>query len=430
MDSIAPCILCTSPFREMHLTHIQVDAGIMPWHGTSRVHYGVASAPRTHAQTSGSRPLRSSRSPTALMRPACFSSAHVVMPHARRSHTSGLSSITSGGVRLCGSDAGPSRILMAPHGATRTSTPSPGALRSNRYSEYRTAHAHTGRGKSSGDTAKRPASLLSCAAIARALSRHCCSPSRPLSISCSLITGIPPLCHGRPRHGVTQGVWTVRMCCTAYVRAYVMRRAEDTPPRLETMMPTYICHVIRKPRNTTQHSHVPTKSDQPRMPRHTSCNRQKTPHAIRKLQYQLVYVRTYTNRKTRTDAGTFRLHLIRHVCHSIRNTTDGRRSGPAWDRNADLRMPRHTGRHGNRKAIHQSGNQTPPRPATGHIFADNVRGGSPHRTLHMQCKASASLVCRSIGLPACQSTGLNQSTGLLVYRFRRSRPFRPALALT
>ena len=69
------------------------------------------------APHSGSRSLRSSRSPTALMWPASFSSAHVVMPQASRSQTSGSSSMTSGGVRLCGSDSGPSKILTAPHGA-------------------------------------------------------------------------------------------------------------------------------------------------------------------------------------------------------------------------------------------------------------------------------------------------------------------------
>ena len=52
-----------------------------------------------------------------------------------RSQTSGSSSMTSGGVRLCGSDSGPSKILTAPHGATRTSTPGPGARRSSRNSE-------------------------------------------------------------------------------------------------------------------------------------------------------------------------------------------------------------------------------------------------------------------------------------------------------
>ncbi len=78
--------------------------------------------------TNGSKLLKSSRSPTAVMRPASFSSAQLVMPVASLIHTSGSSSITSGGVRLCGSDAGPSRILMAPHGATRTSTPAPGAF--------------------------------------------------------------------------------------------------------------------------------------------------------------------------------------------------------------------------------------------------------------------------------------------------------------
>lgn len=39
-----------------------------------------------------------------------LSSAHVVMPQASRSQTSGSSSMTSGGVRLCGSDSGPSRF--------------------------------------------------------------------------------------------------------------------------------------------------------------------------------------------------------------------------------------------------------------------------------------------------------------------------------
>lgn len=48
------------------------------------------------APHSGSRSLRSSRSPTALMWPASFSSAHVVMPQASRSQTSGSSSMTSG----------------------------------------------------------------------------------------------------------------------------------------------------------------------------------------------------------------------------------------------------------------------------------------------------------------------------------------------
>ena len=66
------------------------------------------------ALTAAAGQLRSSRSPTALMWPASFSAAHVVMPQDSRSQTSGSSSMTSGGVRLCGSDSGPSKILTAP----------------------------------------------------------------------------------------------------------------------------------------------------------------------------------------------------------------------------------------------------------------------------------------------------------------------------
>ena len=132
---------------------------------------------------------------------------------------------------------------------------------------------------------------------------------------------------------------------------------------LETMMPTYVCHDIRKLQNTDRRRHASAKSDSLRIPRHTSRNGWETFRPAWEPKCRLTYATAY-----RTDMET--------------NT-----------------------------AI-----QTPPRQPRTRIFADNARGGSPHRTLHVQCKASASLVDRRLPV--------------LAYRFRRSRPYRPALALT
>lgn len=85
--------------------------------------------------TSGNNELKSSRSPMALIRPASRSASQLLIPQATRSHTSGSNSMVSGGVRLWGSELGPSSILTAAHGATRTSTAPPGALIDSRYKE-------------------------------------------------------------------------------------------------------------------------------------------------------------------------------------------------------------------------------------------------------------------------------------------------------
>lgn len=93
--------------------------------------------------TNGSKLLKSSRSPTAVMRPASFSSAQLVMPVASLIHTSGSSSITSGGVSYAdrcrsvenlGMDPTarhelprPPRALFSPADAASSAPPSPTA---------------------------------------------------------------------------------------------------------------------------------------------------------------------------------------------------------------------------------------------------------------------------------------------------------------
>jgi len=80
-------------------------------------------------------------------------------------------------------------------------TPGPGALRSNRNKVYRTAMAHVGRGRS-GLTSRRCAALLvpvapsyCCPGSASCLAarRHASHALRPLSMSCSRITGMPTI---------------------------------------------------------------------------------------------------------------------------------------------------------------------------------------------------------------------------------------------
>lgn len=133
------------------------------------------------------------------------------------------------------------------------------------------------------------------------------------------------------------------------------------------IMPTYVCHDIRKPQNTDRRRHVPAKSNQPRMPRHTSCNRYKAFRPTWEPKCRLAYATAYRT----------------------------------------ARKPEQQSRYSNPDS---------PTPTRTRIFADNARGGSPHHTLHVQCKASASLVDRRLPV--------------LAYRFRRSRPYRPVLALT
>ena len=78
----------------------------------------------------------------------------------------------------------------APHGATRTSTPGPGALRSSRYKVYRTAIAHVGRGSAGiRDSESAPSSRSRCAA-----SFHCCHARSPAGMSRSRIAAMTPLC--------------------------------------------------------------------------------------------------------------------------------------------------------------------------------------------------------------------------------------------
>lgn len=167
-----------------------------------------------------------------------------------------------------------------------------------------------------------------------------------------------------------------------------MRRVKAVPHHPGAATPTCVCPHIRHTPDTRCSTLAERHNAGLRMPQHAQ------------------------TRKTRTGAATFRLHLIRCAYHGIRRATDGRRPAPLGNRNTDLRMPRHTGCDRNRNQVIQT---PPPRHLT-RIFADNARGGSPHRILHVQCKASASLVDRRLPV--------------LAYRFRRSRPYRPALALT
>lgn len=97
------------------------------------------------------------------------------------------------------------------------------------------------------------------------------------------------------------------------------------------------------------------------------------------------------DRRIRHGAAVFRRNLTNRVCPGIQDATE------------------------NGTAI-----QTPPRPATGHIYSPK-RKEAEARTTHHTCSAE---------LPPLESTGVYRPTDLLVYRLRLSRPYRPALALT
>lgn len=137
------------------------------------------------------------------------------------------------------------------------------------------------------------------------------------------------------------------------------------------IMPTYVCHDIRKPQNTDRRRHVPAKSNQPRMPRHTSCNRYKAFRPTWEPKCRLAYATAYRT----------------------------------------ARKPEQQSRYSNPDS---------PAPNPGHAYSP-ITQGAEARTTHHTCSAE---------LPPLESTGVYRSTDLLVYRLRLSRPYRPALALT
>lgn len=126
-----------------------------------------------------------------------------------------------------------------------------------------------------------------------------------------------------------------------------------------TEMPTYVSHGIHKPRKTARHNHVPARFDSLRMPRHTPHNRQKTPHAIRKLQYQLTYAPTYVTRQMEGVTHYPGTIMPTYVCPGIRYAPGRSLPAPPRSRNADLRTPRHTGRRGNQSSNPDSPTPTP-----------------------------------------------------------------------
>ncbi len=163
--------------------------------------------------------------------------------------------------------------------------------------------------------------------------------------------------------------------------------------------------------------------------------------------------------------GRFECAVLHRVCSDIRYASGRRHPALPGHHNADLRMSRHTQTAEHNPAqprsseiqsaayatayVTQRMGDVPPRMGTEmqtyvchgiqdgaetgtaiqiqqsrlprtqprtRMFADNARGGSPHHTLHVQCKASASLADRRLPV--------------LAYRFRPIRPYRPVLALT
>lgn len=193
------------------------------------------------------------------------------------------------------------------------------------------------------------------------------------------------------------------------------------------------------------------------MPRHTSHYGWEASRPTREPSRQFVYAQACVNRRTRHGATAFRrdpgeipptayapayvVHQtedIPHhpetaiptcVCPRIRHTTDTRRSTPAWDRNAGLRMPRHTqtAEHGTARPLsgeirptayapayrmRRKPEQQSKLPPDTHAPPQKKRKEAEAR----MCRASASLVDRRLPV--------------LAYRFRRSRPYRPVLALT
>ena len=155
------------------------------------------------------------------------------------------------------------------------------------------------------------------------------------------------------------------MCCTAYVRAFVTQRMEGIP-------------------------HYPDNADI-RMPRHTQ-TAEHGPAQARSSEIQsAAYATAYVVQQIQGVPPHLGTEMQTYVCHGIQ---DGAETGTAI--------------------------QTPPHPATGHIYSPK-RKEAEARTTHHTCSAE---------LPPLESTGVYRSTDLLVYRLRRSRPYRPALALT
>lgn len=159
------------------------------------------------------------------------------------------------------------------------------------------------------------------------------------------------------------------------------------------------------------------------MPRHTSHYGWEASRPTREPSRQFVYAQACVNRRTRHGATAFRrdpgeipptayapayvVHQtedIPHhpetaiptcVCPRIRHTTDTRRSTPAWDRNAGLRMPRHTqtAEHGTARPLsgeirptayapayrmRRKPEQQSKLPPDTHAPKKTQRGGSPH----------------------------------------------------
>lgn len=140
------------------------------------------------------------------------------------------------------------------------------------------------------------------------------------------------------------GVWAVRMCCAA---------------------PRMFGHTSH---DGWKRPALPGNHDADlRMPRHTQ-TAEHSPVQPRSSEIQSVaYAPTYVTHQIQGVPPHLGTEMQTYVCHGIQ---DG---------------------HGN-----QYSNTDSPRQPRTRIFADNARGGSPHRTLHVQCKASASLADRRL----------------------------------
>ena len=124
------------------------------------------------------------------------------------------------------------------------------------------------------------------------------------------------------------GVWAVRMCCTAYVRAFVTQRMEGIP-------------------------HYPDNADI-RMPRHTQTAEHGTAQARSSEIQSAAYATAYVVQQIQGVPPHLGTEMQTCVCHGIQ---DGAETGTAIQIQQS-RLPR-----------------TQPRTR---IFADNARGGSPH----------------------------------------------------
>ncbi len=97
---------------------------------------------------------------------------------------------------------------------------------------------------------------------------HHAPDGRPPTLSVAVMPSCDPTT--RANHGTRPGAAAFRRYLFSHACHGTHHAPDGKPqPRLGAVIPAFVCPGIRKPQDTDQYGHFPSRSVQPRMPRHT-----------------------------------------------------------------------------------------------------------------------------------------------------------------